>query len=643
MKKIAQPATREKESYIFADGAMFKHPLSWAVREKQGYVTVGGPEPGLYVHVIDSPRVKMASDEAVRQWRNIKPTFSYPIFLAQVMPSERGFERIDSVVFNVPSEESRAIMALALSYKDKTYWLLIEATNELLSRRSAELMLIVQSFRAPGMAKDIKLSSTPKIWGEHEKKLFHNFINDALHELKVPGAAILIVDKCGKRIFHDALGVKDITKKTPITLDTPFLIGSTTKALTTLMMAKLVDNKVITWETKLKDVLKEFAVNDDELTRAIDMRNSVSASTGMPRRDYEFIFVYHGITARERLNELHFMAPTTKMGETFQYSNHLVMAGGYAAAKAYRKNLGLEQGYARAMTDMVFKPLGMRRTVITFDEAKRFGHAQPHALDLDGNIKKIPLERERAVLSVAPAGGLWSTVEDLAHYVTLELNNGMFHNRRVINEIPLLERRKPGAKMGESFNYGLGLFIETNKGLTLIGHDGNTLGFSSLLVFIPEAGLGLIILTNGGVTNAFLHATKQKFLELTFDAPKKSDEELNFAFNAQKAWRAEINSHIKTDKESMAWIKRWQGNFHNETLGTVTIRQKRNGKWMLDCGEWQSDVATLIESNGKHNIILITPPYFFTFQPHENSDSLILDANQQKYQFERWPSKKKGG
>lgn len=632
VKKVTQPVQREKDAYTLKDGARFKHAPTWTVREAEKYVTVLGPEPGFSVHIVAAPKVKDAKLESAERWRAIDPSFSYPVYLVQRLPKD-GFESVDQIKFDVPAKDSRLVIAIALNSSMTTYWLLIEATNELISRRHAELSLIVGSFRAPGAKEEVLASKTAKVWGEHEKKVFQDFVATALHELKVPGAAVMIIDKDGSKYFARSFGVKDIETKKPVTLDTPFLIGSTTKALTTFMMASLVDKGIITWETKLKDVLPNFRVADEALTNALDMRHSVSASTGMPRRDYEFLFVYNNVTAEERMKELSFMAPTTKMGETFQYSNHLVMAGGYAAAKAYKNDLGLEQSYARAMTDLVYKPLGMKRTVIQFTDAAKLGNALPHGVDINGNMKRIPLSHENAVISVGPAGALWSTVEDLSRYVIVELNSGVLDGKQVISPEPLLERRKPGAKMGDSSHYGLGLYMQDYHSITFVGHNGNTLGFSALLIFLPDQGLGMVILNNGSDANAFLKVVADKFLELTFDGPKKADALLEASIKSIAESRTKLVEHVQTSKETTLWMKLWKGNYQNETLGTISIKQKKNGDFLLDCGEWQSEIASYRESDGTHAMFLTAPPYFLILQPQEETHSLFLDAGQQKYEF----------
>ena len=91
--------------------------------------------------------------------------------------------------------------------------------------------------------------------------------------------------------------------------------------------------------------------------------HSACACTGMPKRDLDFIFEIEGVSAEDRMKQMKKMFPTTKPGETFQYSNYLVAAGGFAAAKSYEKTLPLLDSYIKVMDDLVFHPLNMKSPV----------------------------------------------------------------------------------------------------------------------------------------------------------------------------------------------------------------------------------------------------------------------------------------
>lgn len=200
-------------------------------------------------------------------------------------------------------------------------------------------------------------------------------------ERHVPGAAIAVVQH-GSIVFAEGFGIRRIDSSEQVRPETLFMIGSSTKPLTTLMMARLVAAGNFDWTTPVTRLLPDFALADAELTSRLEMRHTVFASTGMPRRDLDLVFKFKGVTPEQRLTEMKEMRPTTGFRETFQYSNYLVAAGGYAAARSFRPQGSLGDAYEQAIRELVFDPLGMSR--ITFEEPGSEAAASPHSIDFEG-------------------------------------------------------------------------------------------------------------------------------------------------------------------------------------------------------------------------------------------------------------------
>ena len=77
----------------------------------------------------------------------------------------------------------------------------------------------------------------------------------------MPGAAVAVVQN-GDVVYLNGFGVKEVGSTRPVTPDTMMMIGSITKSMTTMMAGSLVDDGRLTWETRLVDLLPEFAVGD---------------------------------------------------------------------------------------------------------------------------------------------------------------------------------------------------------------------------------------------------------------------------------------------------------------------------------------------------------------------------------------------
>lgn len=112
---------------------------------------------------------------------------------------------------------------------------------------------------------------------------------------------------------------------------------------------------------------------------------------------------------------------------------------------------------------------------------------------------------------------------------------------RFVSEEALLQRRKGSIRIAENFSYGLGLVLSEEQGFRVIYHNGNTLGFSTDLYFLPEENLGFVVLTNLHTATYLLKAIRQKLFELALGAEPKAEETVQEALK-KMAWTARVNS-----------------------------------------------------------------------------------------------------
>src|SRR5262249_7834244 len=122
-----------------------------------------------------------------------------------------------------------------------------------------------------------------------------NSIADLMKRTQVPGAAVAVVQN-GKIVYSKGFGVRELGRPERVTPETLMMIGSTGKSMTTFMMAPLVDDGKMTWDTPAVQIYPDFAVSDPGLTPKITMRETVSNRTGIQRHDLELIFTNHPST-----------------------------------------------------------------------------------------------------------------------------------------------------------------------------------------------------------------------------------------------------------------------------------------------------------------------------------------------------------
>ena len=624
----------------------FMLPLGWSIVEEAAHPTVLGPEGDLRIAFLVLPQSGEPAEIAMQAWRMVEEGFDQPIRQQTEAAAAGGWDAAHQIVYVAAQSGGNMHIAILRRLSDRMYISLVSGTLSAFSRRGANVSEIVDGWR-PDTLSEISLAGRPAAsWTEELAAELRRFLVEALQVLKVPGASLALVQD-GQVVFAEGFGTAEIGSGRAVDAHTPFMIGSTTKALTTLMMARLVDQGKMAWSTPVTSLLPDFSLADAEVTRQLEIRHTVSASTGMPRRDLDFIFRIEGITPEDRMAEMRDMSPSTGFGETFQYSNHLVAAGGYAAAQAFAHafpkpnsaRLSLQQAYGLAMEELLFKPLSMSATCLAAPPERE--RAEPHGLDVDGNCVPIDPAMERFGTSVAPAGALWSTAIDLTKYLRLELNRGQTAaGESLLRPESLAERAKPGIKITGDFSYGLGLFREDHHGLLVLGHGGNTLGFSSDLYFLPEHGIGAVLLTNRRNTNLFLAAVRQKIFELLFDAPRSASQMVTAAQRSSADTVQRRHSRVQSGSNAAPWLAELTGEYRCAELGPLSIADRNGAAW-AQFQSWQSPLGTEIAQNTDRFVVLTGAPWSGELRlrvleaTSDSGQRLLLDGGQIQYIFER--------
>jgi CubicO group peptidase (beta-lactamase class C family) len=622
-------------SIVFpGSSAAARLPSGWSLaQEPRPLLTVVSPEGDLHVAFATGPLAGAPEETAGPAWRLFDSSFDFPVFQKVEMPGSNGWDAIFQIVYNVPAAESRSAIALLRTLRDRAYITLVLGSKASLSRRLAQISELLVNWKPEGLSAPNLANSMRRMWEEKHSSEMGSFLRSAIAEMHVPGVSIAVVQE-GRIVFAEGFGLRRIGSSEQVRPETQFMIGSSTKPLTTLMMARLVAAGNFEWSTPVTRLLPDFSLADAELTRRLEMRHTVSASTGMPRRDIDLIFKFKGVTPAQRLAEMKEMRPTTGFGETFQYSNYLVAAGGYAAAHTFRPQGSLDDAYKQAMRELVFDPLGMSKT--TFDEPGTEA-ASPHSIDFDGKSVLLDPVMEEFANSIAPSGAAWSTVIDMAQYVLLELNGGKLPNgHEFLSEEAIQARWSGGIKINDRMSYGLGLLRNDEEGLDVLSHGGNTLGFSADLYFLPKEGIGAVVLTNLRAANSFLAAAHQKVFELLFDAPPKAEKMIAAASQAEKDAVAGRLARVKTDGTSLARLEKLVGEYESRELGPLVVRRE-DGQYRGEFESWGSALGVEEQPNGGFLVVLTGPPWVggVRLQVVDDGRALVLDGGQNVYRFER--------
>ena len=580
-------------------------PTNWTATQEDGYGLLSSPNDEVIVFalikagddlevLLNEAMAERLPDVALEYDEDAVQNFDDAAIIGP------DLERVMLITYlDGTGDDGAIVQALGQVYDGLTYILLFDTTLEAAQRRGAQINIINTGFEISSLEQDDLSEATPLPVDDAIIAELEAFIDEWMVKLEVPGAAVAIVQD-GAIVYEAGFGVRELGTDAPVTPDTLMMIGSTTKPMTTTVMAMLVDEGLMEWETPVVDILPEFSVQDPELTDLFQVQNLVCACTGVPRRDFELIFNALDLDAEEIVNSLSDYEVFTDFGEAFQYSNQLVATAGYVAAAAAGSEYGaLYDGYDAMMQARLLDPLGMSRTTLSLDEAVADTNvAMPHSLNADASYSVTPLIAERFATPVAPAGAIWSSVHEMSEYILLQLNQGIGPDgTRLVSEENLNRTRQSQVAVSATMDYGLGWFVNSYKQRTYIEHGGNTIGFTSDLAFIPDAGLGIIVLSNQQASS-FNSAVRGRLLELIFDQEPELEGALNFTLAQAEEQITELRESLQEtpDAETLSVLV---GRYSNDALGIVDISVDEEGRLMLDAGDFQTELRLFVTSEGE--------------------------------------------
>jgi CubicO group peptidase (beta-lactamase class C family) len=326
-------------------------------------------------------------------------------------------------------------------------------------------------------------------------------INSSIKDWKVPGAAVTIV-KDQSVVYMKGFGVREMGKSDPVTPDTLFDIGSCTKAFTSAAIAILVDEGKMKWDGKVNEYIPFFHLYDPLADEEVTIRDLLTHRTGVPSTDLLW-YVYPEASREELIRRLAYAHPNAGFRTKFQYQNMMYVAAGYAVGQVAHST------WDDFVRTRIFQPLGMNGSdTSSIDAEKSSDHASPHEENPDGSVKVIPWHN---IDNAGPAGSINSSARDMAKWMTLQLNDGMYDGKQLISKKNVREMQSPQMVIdseGEiptvffpdstQLSYGLGWFVQQYRGHQLVLHAGDIDGFSTMVVLIPEIHTAYFVVINLG-------------------------------------------------------------------------------------------------------------------------------------------------
>ena len=631
----APPAPAEAET-LAADtpratpaGVKFTAPANWKLSNGANFSELTAPEGDSRIVIVDA-KGKDAAEAVAFAWTAYRAEMKRPLKLSTPQPPLEGWEERRAFTYETSPNERLEVQALAARAGTSWTVTLLEATDPVIEKRGSQFGLAIRSVRPAGYQRETFAGRKAHPLDAQRIATLKAFLEKGMKDLGVPGVGLAFLDG-GKVVWEGGLGVKELGKPAKVDADTLFMAASNTKAMTTLLLARLVDEKKLRWDEPVVEAYPPFRLGDAATTKSVLVKHLVCACTGMPRQDMEWLFQFDKATPATALAMLGTMQPTSKFGELFQYSNLMAAAAGYVGAAIDQPGKELGAAYDEAMRRKVFVPLGMTRTTFDMRKALAGNHASPHGKDADGVLRKESLDLDYTIVAARPAGGVWTSAHDLARYVQMELARGKLPDgSTLVSEDNLMARRAPQVAVGEDVTYGMGLFVRTEWGIPVVHHGGDLLGYHSDMMWFPDHGLGAVILTNSDPGVSLRGPLMRRMAELVFDGKPEAQARLDASVSQREAGRKQARERLAIPPEAAA-VKALAGRYTSAELGDVVV--KRQGRRVVfDVGEWRSAVASRRNDDGTLSFVTIDPGMDgFEFVVADRT--LVLRDAQHEYTF----------
>lgn len=322
------------------------------------------------------------------------------------------------------------------------------------------------------------------------------YVQERMKSNRIPGGALGIVQD-GRIVYLKGYGVADDTGR-KVTPQTPFLLASVTKSFTAVCIMQLVSEGNLKLDAPVRQYLPWFRTANPEAASKITIRELLNHTSGFSTIQGREPFVNsrlkgEGLEAYARsLGEAKLIAPP---GNRYEYSNTNYCLLGLIIQKVS----GLS--YENYVRKNVFEPLEMRHSHTSPAEARAdhgsagyypyFGF--PFAAD------RIPLAR-----AIVSAAGIFSSAEDMTHYLIAQLNEGRYDTVAIVPASAMAEMHRPAVRVYNSLYYAMGWSVQPIRGKNAIWHDGDGPRFHAFALLVPEKGLGVVWLINTGYPPAGL-------------------------------------------------------------------------------------------------------------------------------------------
>ncbi|MDQ8159181.1 MAG: serine hydrolase [Gemmatimonadota bacterium] len=392
------------------------------------------------------------------------------------------------------------------------------------------------------------------------------------------GLAVAIV-RNDSVLLAKGYGVRELGRPTAVDADTRFAIGSTTKAMTALALGMLVDEGKVRWDAPVIEYLPAFRLSDPYVTRELTVRDLLTHRAGLGNGD--MLWSGADYDADEIFRRMATMPLAYSFRSGFIYQNLMYAVAG----EVVRVASGMT--WDEFLERRILGPIGMSHTVTRLATVEGQPNvATPHGV-VDGTPRVI---RNRSVDPVAPAGSVWSSVNDMAKWMRFVLDSGRVGGKALVSPASFREWLSPQTVADKGtypalamaqphfFLYGLGWFLQDYGGQAVAMHTGSIDGMSAIIGLIPDKKLGVYVLANADhveLRHAIMYEVFDRLGGAAGATTRDWSAELLAMLTAQQeravaAQRQAESRRVTGTRPSLA-LAEYVGTYRHPTYGDATI------------------------------------------------------------------------
>jgi CubicO group peptidase (beta-lactamase class C family) len=406
-----------------------------------------------------------------------------------------------------------------------------------------------------------------------------SYIQQGMKDWNIPGLAIAIV-KDGKVVVMKGYGVRDMETKEPVDANTLFMIASNSKLFTATALAQLEYDKKLSLNDKITKFFPDYRVYDTTTTELVNIRDMLSHHLGTKTFQGDFTFWNSSLSRQQIMYKMRFLKPSQNFRQSYGYCNSCFLTAGEIIPVVSRKP------WEVYVYDSIVEPLGMSNThTLGYGMSEMPVAAKPYTNAFSKDLIELPYDQ---IDNLGPAGSIVSCVNDLSHWLLMQLDSGRYNGKQILpwavvqrtREMnTVINSRKNNFRPTHIVGYCLGLEMADYAGRQIYWHTGGADGFVTNVCFVPEEKLGITILTNND-NQDFFELLRYQILNAYMDQPYVNLSKLsldNFVKDHDEELRRidSLKARVKGNKPPLP-LNAYAGTYENQLYGTITISTVNN-------------------------------------------------------------------